>query len=637
MRLSWAKILLISVSCGVALILVLFAMRPRAAFAPTSPQTATALPQPTATLAPSTPTASPAPTATPTVTPTPSPTLSVSANASPITITFSLIGEIPSGADEALLWFDATDGYTPRSIALGGAREISATVTITPTEDAWFVDDATSTRLDFWWAVRDTRGETYRQAGSVALPEALVALQQPLPTALPTPLEWEERATPHMRLFAVPNSAAARDLDRIAVVAEESFAQASRVISTTEPISISIYLLPRVFWQGGVAYNNGQLLINYLDRNYIGVELWSYLVHELTHALGAALLPQDREVGGLLGEGAAVYAAGGHYGIVPIDAWAAALAQSERYVPLCELRYDFYAAQHEVAYQEGASFTGFLIRRYGLETFREIYAAQLPQRGGHDVDVATFCERDRQQVIEPTGRTLEELEQDWLAELATIQPTDEQRQAWELTVRFFDTMRSYQEAFDPAARELPPPPQRWDEASKRLFLQTASGPRAVLLETMLGAVQPALRRGELDRAAALLDAIEASLAEDGAATLPLARDYQALIAQIEAQARALRLGDEAGLAATLAQPELAAQLPATTEELLAELRFTPMQIAISGDSAEAVIQVERRGLTDEVQPERALYQATFERKEGGWRLQTWQSYQPHVNSPQQPN
>jgi hypothetical protein len=577
------------------------------------------------------PTRAPSPTSAPT--PTPRPRLEADARAVAQTITFDLHGQIPAGATEALLWYDTAAGHAIRRIRLGGTSAISASVTITPTQEGLTLTEQLDGGLDYWWVVRDRDGALTRRHGSLTLPPALARLAQTAPITAPQTLTWIERATPHFRLLAPPGTAAARDLDRLREVAEASYLQAAEVITTSRPVSVTIYLVPRVFWQGGVAYGrDGPLVISTLDRNYTGVPSWSYFVHELTHALSAYALPRGAEGGGLLGEGVAVYASGGHYAEEPIDAWAAALAASDDYVPLCRLRYDFYAAQHEVAYQEGASYTAYLIRTYGLEAFRQIYAAQKPQRGDHNTDVETFCAADNRRIVAPTGKRATTLEQDWLAFLKTVRPTAEQRRAWELTVRFFDTMRRYEETFDQPARQLPPPPDDWDRATAATFLNAATGRRAEVFETMLSATLPAVQRGDLDHATALLDAIESGLDSGGVPKTALARDYDALAGLLAAQARALRLGDAEALERTLAAPGLAARLPFTTNELLHDLRFALQQLDVRGDLAEGMVQVDGASLGGRA-VERMLYRVRFTRAGDGWRLAAWARWQAQIELP----
>lgn len=587
------------------------------------------LPTPPATLQPtSTPSPTPAPT------PTPRPDIQVSASASPLTITFQLHGQLPSGNHEALLWYDTAAGHGIRRVPLAGAAMITASVTITPSQEGLTLTvplDSAAPTLDYWWAVRND-AIALRRNDTLVLPDSLAALASAAPLTAPTQLVWEEQATPHFRLLAPPGTAATRDLDRLAAIAEAGFAQAAMVITPTRPVSVPVYLTPRVFWQGGVAYGANGLIISYLDRNYAGVETWTYFVHEVTHALSALALPPEAEVGGLFGEGAAVYATGGHYSRAPIDMWAAALAASDRYVPLCQLRYDFYSAQHEVAYLEGASFVEHLIRTYGLETFMRIYATQPHAPDVRQQDVETFCEVENRRVIAPTGKTLGALEQNWLAYLKTLRPSEQQRRAWELTVRFFDTMRRYQERFDPPARDLPPPPPNWDRITAAKYLHAATGRRATVLETMLATAGPAIARGDIEHGERLLDAIERALETPNAPPDPLTRDYDAIAALVERQARALRIGDRAALDRTLASPALADRLPVTVADLLHDLRFTLVALDVRGNTADGAISVTGAGI-DGQQIDQSLYRVRFTRQGSGWLMAGWVGSAPVIEPP----
>lgn len=574
-------------------------------------------------------------TPTHTPTPTPAPAIQVGASASPPTITLRLDGQVPASAAEALLWYDTAAGHAIRRVPLGDARSISASVTITPTEEGLTRTGELADTLDYWWAVRDRAGAITRRSDTVVLPPALEALAQTEPITAPAELSWSTRATPHFLIHAPPQSAAERDLEPLATIAEASYTQAATVISPTTPVSISVYLLPRVFWQGGVAYgDDGPLIISYPDRDYIGVEMWAYFVHEVAHALADTIVPPDGEVGGLLGEGVAVYATGGHYDLEPIDEWAAALAASDRYMPLCELRYDFYSAQHEVAYQEAASFTAYLIRTYGLETFTRLLAAQRPERGGHHAHVDEFCADDDQRIAQPIGKTNGELEREWLAYLETLTPTDRQRRAWELTVRFFDTMRGYQETLDQPARVLPPPPEEWDRATAAGFLNAARGRRAAVLETMLGAAGHAISRDDVEHGAALLDEIEHSLGAGGVPAGPLTRDYDAITSLVEVHARALRLGDTAALDQTIGTPSLADRLPFQAAALLHDLRYMLVELDVRGATANGVVRVDGASL-DGRQIKLKLYRVRFDRRDDGWKITTWADHTPLLMPPPQ--
>jgi hypothetical protein len=426
---------------------------------------------------------------------------------------------------------------------------------------------------------------------AVPLPAPTAAVPLPVPTApLPTPAAdgWILRETAHFRLFVLPGSDAARDLDQLALVAEVSYAQAAAILPPTSPISVSVYLVPRVFWQGGVAHGpNGPLLISHLDRNYTGVATWGYLVHETTHALGGALVQRDGEVGGLLGEGIAVYASGGHYGAEPVDDWAAALDDTGRTLRLCELRFDFYAAQHEIAYLQAASYTSFLIETYGAETFRLMYQLQQPQRGNRDIDLDTFCARDDARVAAPLQKTNAELEREWRAWLDLRQPTEDQARAAALQIRFFDTMRAYQERLDPPARMLPPPPRDWSPEIWAAMRQPATGEEAAVYETLLIAARTAMLGDDLDHATLLLDLVDAGIGAGALPDDPIVRDYRAIVA------------------------------------LVVESGFDLARLDLRGDLASGLVEL----------PHQLLYEATLVRDGDVWEVVGWRRHVPELALP----
>jgi hypothetical protein len=565
----------------------------------------------------------------PTSTPIPPPQLQASARISGDAVTFELRGEAPAGAEQALLWFDSESGRVIRSVPLDGGRTLSATVTISATNGLTLTHEAGG-NLDFWWAVRDRAGRLTRSSAILPLPDSLARTESLTATISPQ-VAWVTRETPNFRLFAAPGSDAVRDLERLAVVAEASFARAATFVPPTQPISTSVYLLPRVFWQGGVAYRDGPLIISYTDRNYAGVAAWSYLVHEVTHALGGQFVDPGGEVGGVLGEGLAVLAAGGHYAVEPIDERAAALLETDRLIPLCELRYNFYAAQHEIAYLQSASYVTFLDEAYGREALLAMYREQPPQRGQGEEPLAAFCERDAS-IIEPAvSATRGELERAWRARLAALSPNDEERAGIELTVRLYDTMRRYQELRDPPARTLPSIPDEWDQAMAAQMLVPAAGSRAAALETLLIAAGVALRAGETERAAAILDDMEATL-DAGTPSGPFARDHDEIAKLLEAQARALRLGQGEELATTLVSNVVFARLPVQPDELLHDLRFTLNTLDVRGDAAEGLVEV--RGARQDGREFRGeLYRVRFERRGGAWLLADWRWFEAVVEMP----
>ncbi|MGH2544279.1 MAG: hypothetical protein ACRDIB_15910, partial [Ardenticatenaceae bacterium] len=311
---------------------------------------------------------------------------------------------------------------------------------------------------------------------------------------------WIEQASPHFRFHVLPGTAAARDLPSIAREAERSLQRVLGRLDMAYEERLEVYLVERVFWQGGAAYSGGDVLIVYGDRNYTDVPLNTYLDHELTHALAASLVPPEGESNSLLAEGLATWATGGHYGPEPIHAMAAALPRMGRYIPLERLLADFHREQHEIAYIEAASFVGWLIERHGLNTVKAFYgAADSPER---------FFDA-----------TYTELEAAWLQWLEQEQGRDETLQLgtewWAAQIRLFDTMRAYQSAFDSFARELPSAPREWTEEQRTQYQDNQDEARNIALETQLIAASEALScTNSPAESHALLDEIEAAIAEE---------------------------------------------------------------------------------------------------------------------------
>jgi hypothetical protein len=344
---------------------------------------------------------------------------------------------------------------------------------------------------------------------------------------------WEMSTSEHFTLAYFARTAAARDITALKSVAEASLAQLTSTLDVPAPSSIRVYLVDRVFWQGGATYPDHIVLITYIDRNYTGVLAPAYFLHELTHALGQDIAGKDGNPGGLLSEGLAVYAAGGHYGPEPLKAWAAALPSLHHYIPLADLRRDFTGAQHEIAYLEAGSLVQYLIETYGLPKFKTLYA--------HPDQIEALY-----------GKTWDALEAEWLAHLKTVTFTPDQARQLADYIDFYDTMRLYEERLDPPARILPDePPPRWNARTIADFQTHATRPTNVVLETMLVAASQAIAARHLSEAEALLTEVKAAISAGGAVTGPLGRDFADIVATLDAQDRAYEKGDLASYLVTV--------------------------------------------------------------------------------------
>jgi hypothetical protein len=147
-------------------------------------------------------------------------------------------------------------------------------------------------------------------------------------------------------------------------------------------------------------------------------------------------------------EGLAVYISGGHFKQEPLLPRAAALFDLGWYIPLKDLADDFYPQQHEVGYLEAGALVQYMVEKYGWSAFNDFYR-HMPDPGNRKpsgtLDTA---------LRERFGISLSDLETDFTAFLKTQVVTDDIRADLRLTVRFYDTVRRYQQGLDPSAYYL---------------------------------------------------------------------------------------------------------------------------------------------------------------------------------------
>jgi hypothetical protein len=272
-------------------------------------------------------------------------------------------------------------------------------------------------------------------------------------------------------------------------------AAAALVVSPTT--RISVYLVNRVFWQGGASYSGNVLLLSYPDptRDIVASDLITVFRHEVTHALVEQMLGSAENKGGMLGEGVAVWVAGGHYHKEPLDTLAATLVDENRdlYIPLATLETDFYNRQHEIAYLEGAALTQYLSDQDGLARFKRLLATP--------TDPAPIY-----------GRSWAQLEQAWRTALAATPHSAADAQAVRLRVRYYDAMRHYEETRDPPARVLPDqPPGQWGPDLIAAFRHPSADPANIALEQKLTIAGRALWNRDLATTVSILDQVDVAL------------------------------------------------------------------------------------------------------------------------------
>jgi len=533
------------------------------------------------------------------------------------TVTFRMAGQVPPDRQvaEVILWYDTEAGHRLQRTSGPLTDRVAVTYRLDASQEG-LTTTHTSGELGYWWWLRDTAGETVRAGGSVPLgPQLQALLTTPTPEAPPTDFTWVTSDSQHYSFHYVAGSAAERDRQQLGTVAEAALRRITAVLDMPYEGRMDVYLIPRVFWQGGAAYGGKQQLVSYLARNYTGVETWSYFTHEGTHALAQDLLQQD-EGGpdGVLVEGLAVWASDGHYRQEPIDLRAAATVASEDYIPLADLRAGpFYDFQHEISYIEAASFVKYLVENYGLDKLKELYGRANGEAAHDEALVRKLC-----------GQSYAELETAWLAYLGSLSPGEQEARSWQLEIRFFDLMRRYETEFDPDARLLPSnAPPEWTTDTLKAMLHRSDEPLNIVLETALIAAEERRHRGDLDGATALLDDLEAALdagGELGRTSLQARREILDLLAE---QDRALLLADAEGYHRTLSAEY---RLPFVPEALLRQpitdyqQELVRLDSAGGGQRAEGLILLHAQLADGPLPGNGRLFAVSFEREADGWRL-----------------
>lgn len=335
---------------------------------------------------------------------------------------------------------------------------------------------------------------------------------------------WDKAQSRCCTFHTITGTAAERDLGTIMEIADTEIAEVASWLGLSPTPGLQIYLIPRVVGHGG--FTSGTIILSYLDRNYAAGGVREVLRHEAIHALE----PQWTRGGEhhiMLGEGLAVYLTGGHFKPEPIPERAAGLLQLDRYIPLGELAPNFYGQQHEIGYLEAASFVQFLSETYGFERLRVLFSAFRTNPGDTET---TVLDKALNRVY---GRSLAELEADWLAYLRTLTPTPIQVRDLVDTVSFYDTVRTYQKAFDPWAHFQTPWLLDTTTGERRGivadYYRHPNSPENLALETMLIAANQALLNQNYADAERHVEAVNSVIYANGAFVDPLAVQYRSVV------------------------------------------------------------------------------------------------------------
>ena len=130
------------------------------------------------------------------------------------------------------------------------------------------------------------------------------------------------------------------------------------------------------------------------------------------------------------------------------------------------------------------------------------------------------------------GQSLAEIETAWIGLLQANEPSDAALTDLLMTLRYFDVMRDYQQAYDPTAyflqAWLPYPVTAREKGLVADFLRRPLAVDNIALETMLQAIDSAVRLGDYDEATLLLDSV-ARVVATGRFGDPLAQAHLQLV------------------------------------------------------------------------------------------------------------
>ncbi len=316
---------------------------------------------------------------------------------------------------------------------------------------------------------------------------------------------WESFTSDCCLIYYITGTDSQRDIETLAEMADSEAESVEARFGAQFNDKIPLTFLPRVLGHGGFASDG--LYVSYLDANYAGNATRQVIHHEMVHWLDAQQGGDLRPI--ILVEGLAVYLSGGHFKEEPILPRAAALLELGWYLPLRELTDAFYTSQHEIGYLQAAALVAYLVETYGWERFDAFYRDIHPAPDGKQ---STALETAFQKHF---GLNLDSLEAVFINFLRSQTVDDSHRADLRLTVAFYDTLRHYQQRYDPSAyfltAWLPDIPAMRRRGIVADLLRRPREPVNAQIEGLLIAADRDLRAGNFSQAEAGLRAVMALL------------------------------------------------------------------------------------------------------------------------------
>lgn len=308
--------------------------------------------------------------------------------------------------------------------------------------------------------------------------------------------DWLLVDTECCQIEYISGTAADRDIETIRDRADAAVEHVEEAFETDITDVFPIILLDNIWGNG--AFASDYIVLSYVDRAYVSIDLDSVIRHEAVHY---ATRDMGRNTPVMLVEGIAVYVSGGHYKTEPIPERTAALIELDRYIPLADLTDNFRAHQHEIAYLEAAGLIAYLSETYGWDTFVEMFSLEDIEDGSGSEWLDAAFER-------MYDRSLNEIEAEfisWLREHDASVQVDDLR----LTIDLFDTIRRYQLLYAPYQEDMGPFSDATVMDITSEYMREPRSPENIAIEVALIHAREALAEEDFERAEGLITVLNA--------------------------------------------------------------------------------------------------------------------------------
>ncbi|MFC2176881.1 hypothetical protein ACFLRH_00535 [Actinomycetota bacterium] len=312
-------------------------------------------------------------------------------------------------------------------------------------------------------------------------------------------MRWAVERTECCNVSYLEESAAARDLDQVVGLIDESARRVEEYFGLSLP-RVDLVLIDRLWGNGG--YAGDEVVVSYLDRDYSpgrGPTLQQTVLHELAHAITDQI---EHATPWPLLEGTAVHFAGGHFKPEPLGPRARALVDRGELPPLVELFVSFPEMQHETRYVAAGALVEYIVVTYGFPAFLDVLDSDLDQTGGEWLGAA---------VREALGIDLVALQTeftDWVASHDAASQSEDLA----LTIALQEARRAFQAAYDPYPNYFGYPSVT-KTGQDALAMRDPRSPRLVAVEALIGYAQDLIITGDFEVAAVAVAEVERVVAE----------------------------------------------------------------------------------------------------------------------------